>query len=98
LFFLRSFFLGISGDESKTEQAATVNPTEASPVLQSGPPGYTPRPSSTPPPVMSLGQVPVSEDIAQELFVKFDELSEGEDGGEMEAEEDLVSSQPVFFK
>ena len=47
---------------------------------------------------MSLGQVPASGDIAQELFVKFDELSEGEDGGEMELEEDVTNSQPVFFK
>ena len=46
---------------------------------------------------MSVGSVPASGDAAQELFVKFDELSEGE-GGEMELEEDLTSSQPVFFK
>ena len=30
--------------------------------------------------------------------MKFDELSEGEDGGDMEPEEEVVSSQPVFFK
>ncbi|KAK2180615.1 hypothetical protein NP493_435g00001 [Ridgeia piscesae] len=42
LFFLRSFFLGISGDESKTEQAATVNPTVASPGAAVRPPGVHP--------------------------------------------------------